>query len=198
MARDRFPKPHNFTTIEGLTERLRDHLGLGNQSYINVIHIVENQLPEFLSDLILDVQAQSDLGPIEAFTEYDPLRIVVREDIYEASWRDDARSRFSIAHELGHLCLHWRHPLARLSPSAQKFHDSRANARLEREANHFAAAFLMPRTLARRVNEPRLLARLCRVSNEAASRRLNEIWTHGDGLTTKSVRTLFGKNRPEK
>ena len=48
-----------------------------------------------------------------------------------------ARIHFDIAHELGHICLHeWSEDIEELSKEEFK--------RREREANDFAAAFLLP------------------------------------------------------
>lgn len=54
---------------------------------------------------------------------------------------DNARFRFTVAHELGHLCLHRKiapvfHELADDAPFVER--------RVEREADRFAASFLMP------------------------------------------------------
>lgn len=55
--------------------------------------------------------------------------------------KNEARCRFTCAHELGHVVLHAR--------AAREFHDAfdysfDQRSRFEREANQFAAAFLMP------------------------------------------------------
>lgn len=198
MPSDKYPKPHPLTKIEDYSEGLRTLLGQGDKSHFNIVIAIENGLGLKLPEFSLVVRSQEKLGPIEAFTEFTPLRMIVRQDIYEAAYRDDFRSRFTLAHELGHLCLHWGHPAPKLAPSAQKFKDSPRNARIEMEANQFAGAFLMPRTVACRFDDPRLLASLCRVSEVAASRRLNELWVQGADFTTKSVRALFGVNGQKK
>lgn len=61
--------------------------------------------------------------------------------VSESIVNQEGRFRFTVAHELGHLTLH--------SKVALSFHETTdesqfVNRRIEREANRFAAAFLMP------------------------------------------------------
>lgn len=64
-------------------------------------------------------------------------------DIFIPSHTTDERDRFTIAHELGHYILHYL-------PNADPRHDSKfrigryGDSAIEREANLFASAFLMP------------------------------------------------------
>jgi hypothetical protein len=192
MPKDKYPKSHSPPEIENYALRLRLLLGVGDQPHFNIISVVENGLSQKLPGFFVEILPRSNLGATEAVTEFGPPRIVVREDIYEAAFREDPRSRFTIAHELGHLCLHWGYPRPRLAPKSQRFPNSPRNSRIEAEANQFAGAFLMPRAVASKFDQAQKLASLCRVSDVAASRRLHDLWFESDGLTTKGVRSLFG------
>jgi IrrE N-terminal-like domain len=165
---------------------------ISHKPHFDIISAIENGLVQHLQGFTLEVRSQKELGKIEAFTEFNPVRIVVREDIYEGAYKDDTRARFTLAHELGHLCLHWGYPRPRLAPEAQKSNDPSAKGRVEKEANQFAAAFLMPRSVATKIDEPRRLASLCRVSDKAASYRLHDLWGQNESLSTEGVRKLFG------
>lgn len=191
-ARPRYPKPYEPAVIESYTQRLRSLLHFGDKPHFNIIELIENKLGEHLEDFALEVWSLGESGPVEAHTLFNPVRIMVREDIYEGAYKDDARARFTVAHELGHLCLHWGFPRPRLSPEAQRPNDPSPKGRMEKEANQFAAAFLMPQSLAKKIDDPRRLASLCRVSDKAASYRLHGLWGQNDRLTTEDVRKLFG------
>ncbi|WP_449390824.1 ImmA/IrrE family metallo-endopeptidase [Eoetvoesiella caeni] len=56
------------------------------------------------------------------------------------------RDRFTIAHELGHLVLHYYYPqsLGKLGPHETMVATRFGQGRVESEANWFAASFLMP------------------------------------------------------
>lgn len=190
--RPRHPKPNTPSVIEGYTQGLRKLLRLGDSPYFNIVSVIENGLGRHLQGFALEVLSHKELRSVEAFTAFNPVRIGVREDVYEGAYKNDTRARFTVAHELGHLCLHWGYPRPRLAPEAQKPNDPSAKGRVEKEANQFAAAFLMPRALADKIDEPRRLANLCRVSDEAAYYRLHDLWAQNDSLTTEGVRKLFG------
>jgi Zn-dependent peptidase ImmA (M78 family) len=69
-------------------------------------------------------------------------------DIFIPNHTTHERDRFTIAHELGHYILHY---LPNVGPQANSpFQiDRYGNSALEREANLFASAFLMPESLFR-------------------------------------------------
>jgi Zn-dependent peptidase ImmA (M78 family) len=200
MPNNDVPEPVNRAEIEVRAQRLRALLGVWTTSKFNIILAIENELskriPEFFLEILpereLEILPKQQMGLVEAFTEFDPLRITIREDIYEGAYKGDVRSRFTVAHELGHLCLHWGCPRPRLAPGKQRFHRSNENQRLETEANQFAAALLIPLEVATRIRNPRHLASLCQVSDGAAQRRLYELVVHEEKLTPASVLDIFG------
>ncbi|WP_063921329.1 ImmA/IrrE family metallo-endopeptidase [Bradyrhizobium sp. DOA1] len=83
-----------------------------------------------------------------------PESIVVRASndftIYLPTMTSPERDRFTIAHELGHLFLHYPrvkklHPGAEMVATRWVDEDDKDQQRAEWEANWFAAAFLMPK-----------------------------------------------------
>ena len=67
--------------------------------------------------------------------------------------QSNARKNFTIAHELGHLFLHMGYKIDRElweSPE-NKVYNRSGNSEFELQANEFAAAFLMPKELYKRV-----------------------------------------------
>src|SRR5512145_1326276 len=88
--------------------------------------------------------------------------------VYGSEWHEHA-TRFTIAHELGHVILHKNYlPLAR---------NRAVNQQLETAANRFAAGLLMPQSLIRRyISLPASeVARVFRVSPRAAEIRLSNV-----------------------
>jgi Zn-dependent peptidase ImmA (M78 family)/transcriptional regulator with XRE-family HTH domain len=95
---------------------------------------------------VILVRPGVDTGEIDAFSTWAGGRPLV---ILASNKEDTARSRFDVAHEFGHLVMHYdaepgRHPV-------------------ERQAHRFAAAFLMPadvvsREFPKRMNWPAYLA----------------------------------------
>ena len=86
--------------------------------------------------------------------EAKPESIVVRSSgdftIFLPSMTSSARNRFSIAHELGHLFLHFprvarEHPGEPMIATRWVDEDDPEQQRAEWEANWFGSAFLMPR-----------------------------------------------------
>lgn len=114
----------------------------------------------------LEVQPGSDLNHLvedlggeiiygcQARDEYNGGSIVVRDyndfTIYLSELTSPKRDRFTIAHELGHLALHYKLVLQEHGSDAvmRATREKRANdplhERAEWEANWFAAGFLMP------------------------------------------------------
>ncbi len=111
--------------------RLREIWGLGNDPIDNIISVVEKHgiLVTSFPTSTDDVDAFSQLvGPPDK-----PTFLIA----YSNNKTSAARIHFDIAHELGHICLHpWSEDIEDLSKEDFK--------QREREANDFAAAFLLP------------------------------------------------------
>lgn len=196
MKNTKPPKEHSPVTVEHYADRLRALLGLTNATHFNIIAALENELPQHLQDFSVEVYSRQHLS-VAAHTEFSPSRVLIREDTYEGACRDDTKSRFTIAHELGHLCLHWGYPMPRLPPESPQFHRSPIKSRVEAEANLFASAFLIPRKLAQKyINRPTHLATVCRVSELTARIRLRHLLFSTAELTTTDIRSLFGEDNP--
>ncbi|MGQ0681640.1 ImmA/IrrE family metallo-endopeptidase [Bradyrhizobium sp.] len=191
--REKVPRVRSPAEIERYATLLRELFSLGNEPYFDILQAVENDLSQALADFVLEVMPSDKLAPAEAATEFNPVRILVREDIYEGAHRDDPRSRFTIAHELGHLCLHWDYPRPRLAPEKQGVGRSPVNARIEAEANRFAGALLIPSSVARGYSKAGDLAKRCRVSLPVAERRLGELLQRSQESAPTLIRDLFRK-----
>lgn len=118
--------------IEELAEMLRNYWSIGNDPIVNLRYLLE-------SKGILITSFDTGEEKIDAFSQ----RINIEEDeifiiAISNSNQSDARARFDMSHELGHILLHpWSEDLESLTKEEFK-------AR-ERQSNTFAGAFLLPK-----------------------------------------------------
>lgn len=151
-------------TPQSAAAGLRDFWGLGNRPIKNVIHLLELEGVRVFS-------LGEDGKEVDAFSVWRGERPYV----FLNSQKSAERSRFDAAHELGHLVLHK--------------HASPNGLEAEKQANDFAAAFLMPeaplRAVGRVAGLPKVveLKRTWSVSVAAMTYRLHELgliskWTY--------------------
>lgn len=128
--------------IEEMAEASRAHFGLGLGPISNVVRLLETK-----GIIVCRVEVPGE--KIEAFSFWHGERPFV----FLASDKNSAvRSRFDAAHELGHLCAHgWA--------TKEDIEEPETLKAMEKEANRFAAAFLLPRkSFPNEIYSPRLLA----------------------------------------
>lgn len=113
-------EPSSVEAIERAAERCRTHWGLGVGPLQNLSRIAENA-----GAVVMRVSGLAD--------EIDAVSFATRRPVIalNSEKRSSCRSRFAIAHELGHFALH----------SGTLTGDRHT----EGQANRFASAFLMPR-----------------------------------------------------
>ena len=118
-------------TPEQAAYALRDTWGLGKGPIDNLISVVEQHG-------ILVTSVSTSTNDVDAFSQFMGASDVPTYIIaYSNNKTSAARIHFDIAHELGHIFLHeWSEDIEEISKEEFK--------RKEREANDFAAAFLLP------------------------------------------------------
>lgn len=125
-----FDLPHDISP-EQAAYALRDAWGLGRDPIDNLISVVEQHG-------ILVTSFSTSTNDVDAFSQFigtanTPTYIIA----YSNNKTSAVRIHFDIAHELGHICLHeWSEDIEDISKEEFKLK--------EREANDFAAAFLLP------------------------------------------------------
>lgn len=124
----RLPKVSATTAaeIEDAAERLRLDLGAGIDAPIqSVVHLAE------LAGIVITTLDATVSSKIDAFSRYGATNLIVLNPSRDSA----ARTRFDVAHEIGHGVLH-------------RDESSVAHAKLkEEQAEYFAGALLMPRTV---------------------------------------------------
>ncbi|WP_210604295.1 XRE family transcriptional regulator [Brevibacterium oceani] len=193
---DRFQLPHLNLPEEALSSpeqaarSLRAAWGRGTEPLPNLIQLSEAHGVRVMS---LPVKSQT----VHAFS-------FVRDHqayVFLSTEKTAERSRFDLAHELGHLVMHTHQPLTDDA-------DSAPNRELEREADRFAAEFLMPEeaVLPRSSREPAVpeilkLKGHFHVSAMAMTKRLHTVgratdWTYRKNCSELTKRG-FKADEPE-
>ncbi|QOZ74092.1 hypothetical protein XH83_00645 [Bradyrhizobium sp. CCBAU 53351] len=159
----------SWDQIAQTTDSIREQFGLGAQPYFPIMEFIEKVLDQRMSVVTFEVADKHEMANAEGYTDPNGEFIILRDDVYYGAYAGDGRSRFTAAHELGHLALHTRMPLARARPeqSVPPFCLS------EPQANQFAAELLMPRCFMMRTDTAAVVIARHGVSYEAATNRLN-------------------------
>ncbi|MCD1621571.1 XRE family transcriptional regulator [Citromicrobium bathyomarinum] len=168
--------------IEEMAERVRAHFGLGLGPISNVVRLLEAK-----GVIVCRVEVPGE--NIEAFSFWHG----DRPFIFLASDKGSAvRSRFDIAHELGHLCAHrWI--------TQEDIEDPASLKAIEKEADRFSAAFLLPRkSFPNEVYSPRLLAfvdlkRRWKVAIQAMIYRCKDLGIFDDRQVTNLYKEISRK-----
>jgi Zn-dependent peptidase ImmA (M78 family)/DNA-binding XRE family transcriptional regulator len=152
---------------------LRQHWRLGDKPIANMIHLLEAKGIRVFS-------LAENTKEVDAFSLW-------RDDmpyVFLNRFKSSERSRYDAAHELGHLCLH-KHGGA----NTEYIGDS-----VEKEANTFAGAFLMPETDVRAICSRPLYSvddlaeykKRWRTSAAALNYRLRELGLISEGKATSN------------
>jgi hypothetical protein len=176
MSEDYIVPPRSTKKIEEITLAWRDALGVPNDWAPDIVDLLENRLSQFFPSFALVVRPDHEMGDAEAFTEFSPPQIVVRESVYTAAARRDGRSRMTLAHELGHLVMHAGIQInPRMTNGNQPAPTHKIYETAEWQARKFASLFLMPTHVVRQFLNAEEMTTYCLVSQQAALIRFSEI-----------------------
>lgn len=111
------------------------------------------------------------MGDDDARTYPEQGLILLRQSVYDGAARGEARPRFTMCHELGHLALHRGVSFSRINQqNPQKIY-----CNSEWQADIFASHLLMPQTLLAGYTAPQNIASDFGVSLSAAQTRLHKM-----------------------
>jgi len=168
-------KPRSARQIEDTALAWRDALSVSAAWAPDVVRLIEIELPKLLKlPFALVVRPNEEMEDAEAYTEFNPAHIAVRASVYSLARKYDGRSRMTLAHELGHLVMHVSDG-PRPRATAKLRSELRPFESAEWQANKFASLFLMPEHIVRQFASVGELVANCKVSNQAASIRFNEV-----------------------
>jgi hypothetical protein len=168
--------------------------------------------PDYINDIVLAATLLTG-GPVEPYpnlTRYDDRLAGVLDwtdgvpRIFFEIYDPHTRQRFSVAHEIGHFVLHARHrtqcQCTQLAVDREDNEDGEAVLDVEREADAFAAAFLLPADIVRAdlAHFGRCISFLAaryQVSEAAMRRRIRTLERFNNEDCT-SIRHTSGLRRP--
>lgn len=119
--------------VEELALNMRNQWGLGSDPIIDLVGILENK------GIIISQFAPSDYCSFTGIDGFSSWRDGTPYILYHATQKSAVRTRFSIAHELGHLVMH-------NSVSDEDSIKREVIDMADMQADRFAAAFLLPAT----------------------------------------------------
>jgi len=122
---DKDPELLSWDDIENAARELRRHFNLGHGPIDKLILLLENH-----GVIVGTVALSDDMDGVSAWYEDGPVVLVKHGS-------PAVRTRFDVAHELGHLVLH-RHL------TSEDVDDKHRHDLMELQAHYFAGAFLLP------------------------------------------------------
>jgi Zn-dependent peptidase ImmA (M78 family) len=194
MIEDFIVPPRSCASIEQCALAWRDALGVSDAWAPDIVSLIENELPRFFSTFALVVRPDSEMEDAEAYTQFDPPQIVVRESVYREANKRHGRSRMTLSHELGHLVMHAgvrakpRMIGGNKSAPSEKIYES-----AEWQAREFASAFLMPDHIVRQFDSFEQLQECCQVSRLAAEIRFGKVGHKKPRILAASVREAIDR-----
>lgn len=167
--------PMSWDHIAEITDSIRTQFNLADEPHFPVMDFIELVLDRKMGVVTFVVADRAEMLSAEGYTDPNGKFIILRDDVYLGAVTGDGRSRFTAAHELGHLALHTNIPLARAKPeeTIPKYRLS------EPQANQFAAELLMPRKFMMVSDRVETVMARHGVSQEAASNRLKFLGSKG-------------------
>jgi Zn-dependent peptidase ImmA (M78 family) len=164
--------PKSRQEIARIARDLRKSLGIDDQ-FSPDLSLALFRIRAVFPNFKLKVVSDDALPHAEAKAFCKAYILKIRESVLKALDRyGDGRTRWTVAHEFGHLALQHPKNVFRKQPNEPI---RKSDQHLEREANIFAAEFLMPPHLARKFTTADELSTRFQVSLEAASSRLREL-----------------------
>lgn len=168
----RIARPRSRDEIEELAWQARSSLGLRPFDYVPVAKLLEHVVPELIPEYEFRVAEAGALGAAEAVTDVARPIITFDDRVYSDMCSDQPRPRMTGLHELGHLLLH----TGQTGYAFMTVADPRVD--VERQADIFAAAFMMPECAFREVRSIREAMRRFGVSRDAACCRARTLKMH--------------------
>lgn len=170
--------PMSYAKIEEVAENLRSLLptvaGSGGSKWkIDSWRILEQTLPK--AQFRYYVAESDELDDCAAFCVPENKLVVVRCDVYDGLFNDEAFSRSTVIHELSHIVLNHAVTLHRgaILGKHKFFEDS------EWQAKALTAAVMMPIDACRAAHSSYELAQLCGTSTQAAKYRIEGLIKRG-------------------
>lgn len=171
-------KQRSPNEIDFIAQKLRSFLGVDKDAMVCPIRIVEAL--QLSNACELEVTEDDELSKdVEAISYPDLKLIKVKNSVYNKACSGDARARFTIAHEIGHLVLHRDMGAFARGPAHTDYRED-----AEWQANMFAASFLADSRLLTTKMSVQEIATQCGLSLRAAEIRKSNFKRFNQGAST--------------
>lgn len=157
--------PRSSAVIESVAMQFREYVKLNDRVEFPIVAVAELLIGEGF-----EVVDEEDMGADEGRSYPDLGKMLIRRDVYDAAVDGDARSRFTMAHEMGHMVMHVGASYARNNSGAvmQIYENS------EWQADEFAGNLLAPLHIIRGWTATQI-SEHCKISLPAAMIRLKKV-----------------------
>jgi len=163
--------PRSEADIAHSAQMLRSFLQQSKIKFLPIIKVYELLHICFDSNARFEVVEDHLMGDDDARTYPEQGVILLRQSVYDGAACDEARARFTMCHELGHLALHRGLSFSRIN---QK-NPPKIYCNSEWQADIFASHLLMPQGLMVGYDAAQTIARDFGVSLSAAQTRLHKM-----------------------
>ncbi|OCQ23404.1 hypothetical protein A7985_05545 [Pseudoalteromonas luteoviolacea] len=164
--------PRNIKQIREKVEKLKSFFKIDLEECVDIIHLIDITLPDKIPDFTLEIKPDCEMEDYAGLTIPSECKIYLKQSVYDKACNGDGQSRFTIAHEIGHLFMHDQ-PL--VLGKQEKYSDHQIWEDTEWQADQFAAEFLMPFNIVKNMSSFRDLMKEFIVSNSAARCRLSKV-----------------------
>jgi len=190
MATDYKVRFRSYRAVADLAHEARIRLGIDHYFTFNIVNAIRRLIgKEFdkLGVLHLDV-FEHDNDPV-SYVTFDPLTLHVHREIWNDAELGEPKSRFILAHELGHMLMHgnYRQAFSEDEQSRLKFVQPEESA--EAQAHWFAACFIAPDYLARKCESESELCLQFDFPSDFASVKLDDIKRHAPSYMGEACST---------
>lgn len=136
-------KSRSRNDIRQQAKKFRKMLGIENAKYVDVLHILDVDLPRLIPDFDYEIVEEKDMS-CHGLTYPDDKKIYIREDVYNRASNGIGRDRLTILHEIYHYFYHTSQDIVNYSNSfARGDRYIPAYKNTEWQANAFAGEVLM-------------------------------------------------------
>ena len=178
-------EPKSSEQIRQIACDLRQSLRTENQRAPD-LWVLLRKLPTVYPHFKCKAVRDSDLPNIEAKAYGKACVLKIRESFLTAlKYYGDGRARFTVAHEIGHIAL--GHPGNQPRAKADPEREVATEPLLEKEANQFAAEFLIPTDLVNPSMSADEISRRFQVSIDAAAHRKRQLENDASKRQQKTV-----------
>lgn len=150
MSTDYKVRFRSYAKVSEVALEARRKLGVAHCFSFNIVRLINDLVGKAfgrLGKLHLDI---FDEHPNHlAYVTFGPLTLHVDKEIWTLADLGEPKSRFILAHELGHLLMHEHHEQAYSEDGSGRLTFIQPEESAETQANWFAACFLAPDHLAR-------------------------------------------------